>query len=107
MKTIDLTEYFKENEMFTRGPWEQKVDGDQIDIWGNNGNQTVCMLDYNGEETKANAQLIAAAPDLYEACKQLISAFDGDTDCTDMLDMIGNKDSIVRQALAKAEGLTK
>jgi len=56
---------------------------------------------YNGcvENMEANAHLIAAAPDLYEACKALIEAVDED------YDIIGyGREMTIREALAKAEG---
>lgn len=49
--------------------------------------------------TEANAQLIAAAPDLFDACRQLISSvdkFDG-TECVNAI-------LSARAAIAKAEG---
>lgn len=55
-------------------------------------------------ERDARGHLIAAAPELLAACKALVEAFDGDTDCTDILDMVGGKNSVLRAAIAKAEG---
>ena len=49
----------------------------------------------------ANARLIAAAPDLLAACEELVRGFDGETDCTELLDMI---DKVARAALSKAKG---
>lgn len=55
-------------------------------------------------EGQANASLIAAAPDLLEACRQLIAMFDGEDECTEILDALGGPSSPIRAAIAKAEG---
>jgi len=52
------------------------------------------------EERRANARLIAAAPELFEACEKALSAleyFDGPEDAIEL----------VREAIAKAEGRSK
>jgi hypothetical protein len=53
------------------------------------------------EETKANAHLIAAAPELYEACKGAIAALSQHR--TFQSDINAAK-AFLQQALAKAEG---
>ena len=57
----------------------------------------VCMIDTEtqmiDEEWKANARLIAAAPDLLEACKRQLSV----GDCLDNYDLM-------KKAVEKAEG---
>ena len=40
---------------------------------------------------------------LLAACRVLVEAFDGETDCTDILNMIGQPNSPLRAAIAKAE----
>jgi hypothetical protein len=74
-----------------------------------NGDNEFGVEDENGDsictvEHKEDVPLIAAAPELLEVLKELVIAFDGETDCTELLDMIGGKNSPVRKAIAKAEG---
>jgi len=96
----------------TPAPWryEQYKDftdreGGQIGIsantWGN-----LCIVYQHcckdPQEGMANARLIAAAPDLLEACKRVKSIFDAMFgDCVD--DKEGNLE-FIKQAIAKAEG---
>jgi len=57
----------------TKGKWE--VAGQDPDIYIESGLKTLCKLWGRGEEQEANAELIAAAPDLLEAllkAKELI-----------------------------------
>jgi len=65
---------------FTPGPWERYgVDGSvDIDIVTNPGSTdatSVCRVHWNGYDHDANANLIAAAPDLYAALKGLLDAY--------------------------------
>lgn len=48
--------------------------------------------------TKEHARLIAAAPGLLAALRGLVEAFDGETECTEILDMIN---TTARAAIAK------
>ena len=50
---------------FTQGPWQES----EGEIY--RGNDPICdIIDYHGSEIdKANALLIASAPELYEQCK--------------------------------------
>ena len=92
---------------FTKGPWV--VDGNVIrGDHQRNGSVTVaCVLDVAypygrraGGSTQPNARLIAAAPDLYEALKELIDmdvAYQRGQKVSDAVDK-------ARAALAKAEG---
>jgi hypothetical protein len=84
MVTIDLTRYFKENEtMFTKGPWKVDFAFGTVMACGNES-MKICDPPAMKERSKSgeyspaeeafwngNAQLIAAAPDLYEALKAL------------------------------------
>ena len=45
-----------------------------------------------------------AAGKMREAGEALTAAFDGDTECTEILDMVGAKDSALRVALNAARG---
>lgn len=51
---------------------------------------------------QANARLIAAAPELLAALNALVGAFDGDVECTEILNMIKDDKGAIRSAIAKA-----
>lgn len=58
-------------------------------------------------DMKANACLIAAAPDLFEACKVTLTVFEHwnpDDDPTAVLEWFGEAAEGCRRAIAKAEG---
>ena len=84
----------------TKGEWER---GGQV-IYKKDGKSIIATVNYIGmeEEGKANANLIAAAPKLYEALKELVQLVE------DMNRGDYNMDSYTlqpaKQALAKAEG---
>ncbi len=91
----------------TKAPWEwlgEKVFGDD--------GLTVCS-DVNGEDQEtyeANARLIAAAPDLYEALQGLISLLDSGCCAAAIRDEdgpVGSAMRLARAAIAKAEGERK
>jgi len=82
---------------FTPGPWSTGVDGNNR-IYGPDGaglDSGLVAVVYKG---RANTDLIAAAPDLYEALQSLL----------DDLDTYGyvtvRRDSNARSAIAKARG---
>ena len=91
---------------FTKGPW--KADGaivtigDEWKIYQRTAKEyaPICQI---CDESLANAQLMAAAPDMYEACKSMIDAFGGlpgglpDSTFTEPY-------FLMRKALAKAGG---
>jgi hypothetical protein len=83
----------------TPGPWTWDGPADNIHVRQVNTDNRVCFLTSNGP-TEANANLIAAAPDLHEAAGLAL----------DLLERVGDsrKDAPVidalRAALAKAEG---
>jgi hypothetical protein len=64
--------------MYTKGKWAVSQHQDNIDVVVRAGDDQIvanCTVDFigghpNGEEIQANARLIAAAPDLLEACKE-------------------------------------
>jgi len=64
---------------FTPGPWEKKGNT----IFGNGRRICDLLILYDGdwqpwaEEQEANAHLIAAAPRLYEAAQEMITALNG------------------------------
>ena len=60
----------------------------------------ICSIDSEiTDEQRANAQLISAAPELYEAAKLAIAHFQGDKELTSILVELG-----LLLAIAKAEG---
>jgi hypothetical protein len=59
----------------TPGPWEATQPDDFDAIWVLRNGTTVCVVSSGGvkpEQARANAALIAAGPDLLEACQKLI-----------------------------------
>ena len=58
----------------TPGPWT--VDDNYIKCRFDGRQNNVCRMLGRGDETEANAHLIAAAPDLREACEVAMKAFD-------------------------------
>ena len=68
----------------TRGKWfERQVPGDQrrftvLTDFGSS-TQSICHLYHRKGETEANANLIAAAPEMLEALHNLVNAASGDT----------------------------
>jgi hypothetical protein len=83
----------------TPGPWEWDGPADNIHVTQAKTDNRICFLTSNGP-TEANANLITAAPDLYEAAGFAL----------DLLERVGDsrKDAPVidalRAARAKAEG---
>ena len=104
---------------FTPGPWIEagpssdgitiRVDSvvtDRFDDPGDLGDDICIMPDYNDEETNvANARLIAAAPDMYEALKAL-RALVGTTEA-DWQNLYEYSRKMADAAIAKAEGKTE
>ena len=90
------------SEKWTPGPWA--VNGDKIETTYGTLRRRVAIIDDGAgvESPEANAHLIAAAPDLYAALKELYdvlyAAIDGDRVWT--MDM----QQAARDALAKARG---
>jgi hypothetical protein len=71
----------KDITMHTPGPWKLEERKDCLAIKTTNGNEivfihrtgSVTTQNRTGEEIKANGQLIAAAPELLEACTKLLN----------------------------------
>ena len=83
---------------FTRGPWAVNPIRAQVDAMPSM--IPVCQLlwptdERTESETEANAHLISAAPDLYDALAELLDSVDG-VPC--------GPEKICRAALAKARG---
>ena len=63
----------------TPGPWE-KFFYKGHETWmvrGGKGLTLAELANHETEDSEANARLIAAAPDLLEACQSLVAAYDG------------------------------
>ena len=86
---------------YTPGPWRHNETWGLI-MAGNDVEVAACHAGRGGD-AKANAALIAAAPDLLEALKSMTEAFKSGTDCVDpACECEGNEKpkAIVSQALA-------
>ena len=93
---------------YTPGPWavrnHQIISTVTRPDWADEDDQDerICVVELlgamGGEDSEADAQLIAAAPDLYAACDMILAA-DGD------IDLINFQQ--IRDALDKAEGLNQ
>ena len=83
---------------FTPSPWEAQIDPYEDDPFPGKDFVRVCMGqdDVSGITTPANARLIAAAPELFEACKRVLNHAACRVD--------GSTEEILRAALAKARG---
>ncbi len=81
--------------MYTKGKWKV-TDNNNLEVEAEE--QEICRL-YQNDEDKANALLISAAPDCYEALKALCSSIDS---CIELTPKILNN---AKQAINKAEAL--
>lgn len=59
------------NAKHTPGPWIVNYDGLNIDTKQDGGIEQVARVSRTNEEREANARLIAAAPDLLDALKEI------------------------------------
>jgi hypothetical protein len=84
---------------FTPGPWEYKQTS------GYDYGSTTYWLPgiCTNVDKEANAHLIAAAPDLYAACEQLLMDEDSISERTDLVSTCESLEKI-KAALAKARG---
>ena len=89
--------------MFTKGPWEiSRIEFHPPHIApANNKGKPICYMAACFNEDNANARLIAAAPDLYEACKEMLKCFHMDSDMEEDFVSEINK---AEQAILRAEG---
>ena len=89
------------NSTFTKGPWTVKPRRDDYSIEGD-GERIASVDNWENAYPKANARLIAAAPELFEQCKFLEKVLteaimSGDSGADLELDQL-------RAVLAKVEG---
>lgn len=85
----------------TSGRWDVEIIEDECELWITNNQNCIAKLSLFGTncimEQEANARLIAAAPDLLEACKMLIEETNAGTwDCLPI--------EKAKAAITKAEG---
>jgi hypothetical protein len=103
---------------FTKGPWNYRVrvdrfaDGtlseEKYAVTANMGEDTICEMWVDREE-EANAHLISACPEMYEACKRafnwlhvIISDFEIKN--PENKDALMGLQNFIYKALSKAEG---
>lgn len=94
----------------TPGPWDPQPDFGGT-VWAGQGRKRECIAEVSGnthERTWANAQLIAAAPELYEALtsclRDLESWVHDQLDGTRMFDEVWQTMEPYRAAIKKAQG---
>lgn len=94
------------NTKHTPGPWEAVEIGVIAQKITSHGNFYICsLIDPENEEDKANARLIAAAPELLEALKQIANHFDMDGYGPDAWKKLAlEMAETARAAIARAEG---
>ena len=91
---------------FTKSPWIIKgdiTDAQNGDIAIGTGKGTLIALAYKSNTANANAHLIAAAPDTYEALEVLLNRYDAICDIAG-LDKDNPASNKARKALKKARG---
>lgn len=98
----------------TPGPWSVDPDFDAVDdgdytreVFDDPEQRLVATVHGDtAEEAAANARLIAAAPDLLEACKAALAIFDERRDKYLPRGISDDEfaDTVLRPAIAKAEG---
>ena len=97
------------SEKFTKGPWKATYDSQLqalIEIYNTEDRIIVAVLPDRGtieamSEIEANANLIAAAPDMYDAlecaCDKYCIGYAGDS-------LVKCEDCVIQKALCKARG---
>ena len=105
--TVNYNKQTKENNMYTKGKWIVKY---KLNVESENGRHIAsCGLNTSGdqkkvmEENEANARLIAAAPELLEACKKALKG------CSTPITQKDNEEQAlirieIQQAIEKSEG---
>jgi hypothetical protein len=104
---------------FTKGPWDwSSMEGKGGKLWGRAGNLVFDYGSYDGmwfatyepETDAANAALISAAPDMFDALEDAIAAMTAETIGTTRMDdpawyaQLWAATAKARAALAKARG---
>ncbi len=85
---------------YTKGEWKATLEDGEWCVKADNVDY-VCNCDWGANQLtcEANAQLIAAAPDMYEACKDAIELLEINLEYNR-----GKVSVLLKKALAKAEG---
>jgi hypothetical protein len=86
--------------MHTKGKWTREGTTVEV-VQDGEGKMLVDVYGETQEETEANAHLIAAAPDLLEACKRAFRFIDYTLDSTRETHRVRE---ILARAISKAEG---
>ena len=95
---------------FTKGPWNYFLAGDErgiyigVDLF-RSSSRVVTIIDCDDlpeDETRANAHLIAAAPDLYEALDRLVGEIKDYHVSSSVLDAIEASIYAIAKALGEA-----
>jgi len=91
---------------YTKGEWKAEQDAaNSIRIFSQDSEQISSVMDYDGnditEEMEANAHLIAAAPDMYEALLSALGAIATEDSGEGWVKEITG---VITKAMAKAEG---
>ncbi len=92
------------DSMHTPGPWKVRKDQGELEVWRHEPNELPvtrvarivrqpCPIDHG--DHVCNAHLIAAAPELLQACEKAADFFEQDGYCVDEL----------RKVIAKAKGV--
>lgn len=103
---------------FTPGKWQAKntskinetlFEGNPFVISDANSQEHnagwICHLYSKNEEARANAELIAAAPDLLDACKKTLIQLENAIPQKQMGDLMFGSCERLREAIEKAEGV--
>lgn len=81
----------------TKGPWHIRAERYRfIHVWSHGGG--IAHLDTTDGEGMANARLISAAPDLFDACQRLVEWCDKNQPAGDALYFV----ELAREAVLKA-----
>lgn len=89
---------------WTPGPWEAVNERDVDTADG----KCIAIMGVGVDEFEANAHLIAAAPDLYEALEKILRECGDEMSDGYLANFVhSDKASVARAALAKARGETK
>jgi hypothetical protein len=90
----------------TPGPWSISIGGNYICGDSLRWRETIiCEVNMDHKRARANARLIAAAPDMLEACEQLIA--DADVRRGAYMYADSNVLDMIRAILARVEGGAK